>query len=164
MVPKFCGHLSARNEVCCAPTRMTPRTPSQLVLLRRRWFCLHALAQVHFVERCFFHLVFFAGKSDLLHAEGDSAIVCVFAVVPNMRIGIHLCGQVGMSGRALWCDEKVRHFTCQIGRCVFAIASVHTRLFVRTCFLAHLTHSHQVAKLLLKNRAGDCDVRPWPFT
>ena len=148
MVPKFCGHLSARNEVCCAPTRMTPRTPSQLVLLRLRWFCRFASAQVHIVERFFFfHLFFFVGKSGLLHAESDSAIVCVFAVVPDVLIGIHLCGQVGeetnMSGRALWCvsvptttmcDEKVRHFTCQIGRCVFAIASVHTRLFVRTCF------------------------------
>ena len=82
---------------------MTPRTPSQL---RRLWFCLHALAQVHFVQRCFFHLFFFVGKSSLLHAESDSAIVCVFAVVRNMHIGIHLCGQVGeetkMSGRALW--------------------------------------------------------------
>ena len=48
------------------------------------------------------------------------------------------------------CDETVRHFTCQIGRCVFAIASVHTRLIVKTCFPAHLTPSHQVAKLLLK--------------
>ena len=84
-----------------------------------------------------------------------------------MHIGIHLCGQVGeetnMSGRAYcgvsvptttMCDEKVRHFTCQIGRCVFAIASVHTRLFVKTCFPAHLTPSHQVAKLLLKKSGG----------
>ena len=55
VVPNFCGHLTARNEVCCAPTQMAPRTPSQLVLLLRRWFCLHALVQVHFVQRCFFH-------------------------------------------------------------------------------------------------------------
>ena len=115
LIQVCCGskklHLSARNEVCCAPTRMTPRTPSQLVLLRRRWFCFYALAQVHFVQRCFFHLVFLVGKSSLLHAEGDSAIVCVcvFAVVRNMHIGIHLCGQVGeetnMSGRA-YCGES----------------------------------------------------------
>ena len=55
VVPKFCGILSARNEVCCAPTRMAPRTPSQRLLLRCCWFCRFASAQVHIVERCFFH-------------------------------------------------------------------------------------------------------------
>ena len=47
----------------------------------------------------FFICFFLVGKSSLLHAESDSTIVCVcvcvFAVVPNMLIGIHLCGQVG---------------------------------------------------------------------
>ena len=51
--------------------------------------------------------------------------------------------KTNMSGRALWCvsvlattmcDEQVRHFTYQIGRCVFAIASVHTRFKAKLVF------------------------------
>ena len=143
MVPNFCGHLTALNEVCCAPTRMTPRTPSQLVLLRRRWFCLYALAQVHFVQRCFFDLVFFVGKSGLLHAESDAPIVCVVAV-RNMLIGIHLCGQVGeetnMSGRAYCGESPCSQRPCVtkrygISRVKSDAACLRLRLFTHACLL-----------------------------